>query len=130
MNKEVLNSCIDDLKKINEAQLLLKDIKNSKSIDNIEPYLKYILENNIIKTLEDVFYIITKHPDISEKLSEAVKKYGLNDLKNNSSANSYNNYEYSGTYNRLQDAPGYGTDWNERCIPDNVSIRSKGTCRC
>lgn len=125
---EKLDICIEDLQKICKAQTLLKDVKNSNPVDNVEPYLKYILENRVVKDLEDVFYIVTTYPDIAERMSNAIKKYGLDGLKDKSSSSSNSNsdyYRYSGTYDDIRDVPGYGTEWNDRCIPDGVSIRGR-----
>ena len=40
-----------------------------------------------------------------------------------------NLFESSGAYERLSDVPDYGTEWNERCIPDGVIIK-RSNQRC
>ena len=37
---------------------------------------------------------------------------------------------YAGTYGSLREVPGYGTEWNERCIPSGVVISGGRNARC
>lgn len=134
-HNENLEKCIRDLQKIVEAEKLMSGLEQMNAKDsNVKQYLDYILRNRIVKNMEDVFYIVIKMPEISKQLAECIEKSerrgNLVKLKENIVIQS-SRCQYSGTYNSLKDVPGYGTEWNERCVPDGVSIKGYGSnSRC
>jgi len=134
-SSENLEKCIRDLQKILEAEKLMSCLEQMNAKDsNIKQYLDYILKNNIVKNLEDVFYIVSKVPNISKQFSECIEKSekrgNLVKLEPKVIVE-YTNRSPSGSYNSLSEVPGFGTEWNERCIPDGVSIRGRGNnSRC
>jgi hypothetical protein len=150
INDTKLQRCIRDLTKIVEAQKsfnnleVLKDARN----DNLERFIDYAISNHIIDSLEDVFEVVRCIPSLNSTMSKCVqnsrlmKKQVIKDdydnsgcyrcvVSNNSSPNPRCEQSYSGTYNSLSEVPGYGTEWNERCVPDGVTIRGcNSRCPC
>lgn len=121
--------CLTDLEKILQADQLMISLEHMKDDSNIERYLDYILSNRVITSLEEIFAIVRQRPEISKQMANCLRKNKnrgkIVDLKpeiiNNSTIS-----PYAGRYASLKDVPGYGTAWNERCIPDGVYIDHSG----
>lgn len=132
LNTEKLDKCIKDISKINEAQKLLEEITYNINSNNLNNYLSYVIKNKVVCTLGEVFYIVTKIPEISEAMEKVISIHGLNGV-NKVTETILQDREPSypsGNYNSLSDVPGYGTDWNERCVPKGVSINNRRNERC
>lgn len=138
MKKEDLEKCVRDIKKImkadsilNELEFVKEKISKETQENNLTIYLDYLVKNNILKNLEDYLELTTQLPELITFLAKylksdlAIKKI----LCITQTIHQEVNYYRGGTYNRLEDAPGYRTEWNERCIPDNIHISSKNS-RC
>ena len=141
MNKEKLDSLIRDIKKVKEAEKALQGLEIAGSvISNIDKVIDYALNTRIISTLEDIVYIVQIYPEIADAL---VKRVYLDnnrgdvvkapekirtEVKYESSINAP--YQYNGRgYKSLKDVPGYGTEWNDRCVRDEV-YRDRNNQRC
>ncbi len=128
-NRNVMNAKLQTL--IKDCQTLLKveeyvcDVKTKKLTSHIDELLNYAFSYDIITSVSDILEFSQAIPSLSKKVAdmydERVKK------RANEEAQQY--YKYAGTYDRLEDVPGYGTEWNNRCIPDGVVIRG-GNRRC
>lgn len=119
-----IEKIISDLTKVKslgiEGGLYTIDISMKAIID-------YAFEKQMINNAKDLVSISLKFPELSDYMAE---KY---DQKNQDKIERYQEQydrRFAGTYNSLREVPGYGTEWNERCIPDGVVIRSPRNNRC
>lgn len=116
-----LDNIIKDLRR---AEDFMKDCNSKMKSSPIEEIIVYALENGIISSTEDIVYLATKLP---EKLADLViKKYDEYHSKKTTTRSSYSSEpDYSGVYSSLAELNAkYGTDFNCRCIPEGVIIRS------
>ena len=121
-----LQILITDLKKASEMEKTLMEISSTKITSPTDELLSYGFKYGIIKTSKDLLIICKEIPSIEEKATTMFDKVIATKLVSNVSKSS----GFGGTYNSLKDAPGYGTIWNERCIPDDVHIKVSGRNRC
>lgn len=133
--KQQLEMFVRDIKKVHEAEQVLKGLEiMGKIASNTENVINYALSKKIISSLEDVIYVIKQAPEIEDILVKSIYAFkDRGDLVKAEPHVEYRSapYQYNGTgYNRLQDVPGYGTQWNERCVPDGVNIKNSGYERC
>lgn len=120
-----LRTLIEDCEKLLKVEEYVCDVKTTKLTSHIDELLKYGFDYGIIDSVSDVLEFSKEIPNLSKKVAdmydERIKK------RANDEAHQY--YKYAGTYNCLEDVPGYGTEWNHRCIPDGVVIRGRnGRC--
>lgn len=120
-----LQTLIDDCEKLLKVEEYVSDIKTTKLTNHLEELLTYAIDYGIIGSVSDVLEFSKAIPNLSSKVADMYETKIRK--KANDSAREY--YKYAGTYDRLEDVPGYGTEWNNRCIPDGVVIRgSRGRC--
>lgn len=153
INTDKLDKCIRDLRKIMEAERALQSleiIRNTQT--NITKFIEYALSVGLISTLEEVFYLVQQIPEISDTLAQCIRKseeraklvdvkpktntvteYVYVDSSPRGSARDAGPnapYQYNGKgYNSIKEIPGYGTEWNDRCVPDGVN-RNSSNGRC
>ena len=130
--QKALQTLTDNLKTImstRDITNILKQYDDGK--DPIDTMLKYAIEKGIIGGARDVMTVSNAIPELEVRVAdlydESVEKE--KDRLRQETANLQSQWDrrYAGTYKSLSDVPGYGTEWNERCIPDGVSInRGKG----
>lgn len=135
MDKQKLEAFVRDIKKVYEAEQTLKGLEIMGNVtSNTEKVIDYALSKKILSSLEDVIYVIKQVPEIEDILVKRIYAYkDRGDLVKAETQIEYRNapYQYNSQgYNRIQDVPGYGTQWNERCIPEGVNIRNRGCERC
>ena len=123
--REEIKQLIEDIEKVQEAQVLLARVHTVKLDSEINKLIDYAIRKNIIKSTLDIVEICEKLPEIKEIIC---KNY--DDYKNKIIKDAEYKYEnrYAGTYNSLSDVPGYGTEWNERCIPSGVIVKRNSRC--
>lgn len=131
--RDELKQLIEDIKKVQEAQLLLARVSTTKIEPEIDKLLDYAIKKKIIKTTKDVVDICFVVPELKDTISKHYDEYIESiikkiDKERKDAEYRYDN-RYAGTYNSLSEVPGYGTEWNSRCIPDGVVIRSRNS-RC
>lgn len=121
-----LDKNVQDLKKIVDAEKLIGKLEFMQEESHVERYLNYILDNEIVSSLEEVFYLVQKVPEVSEPMANCLRINKMRGKLVHLSVNiktSCDRDDVSGIYKDLRDVPGYGTEWNERCIPEGVIIR-------
>lgn len=119
---------IEDCKRLLKMQESLDCIETTKLKNPLDELLEYGIKYDIIENAHDLVKFSIQVPPLAEKMSEL---YDDNINKKNRKAKRQRNeeYKYAGTYDKLSDVPGYGTEWNSRCIPSGVVIRNKnGRC--
>lgn len=109
----------NDINRNYEIQGYLSNIKTIE-INGLNELLDYSIKHNIINNIDDIVTLCIEFPDLKDIITKKYDEY----IKENNER-----YKYAGTYNSLKDIPGYGTEWNSRCIPDGVYIR-KTNRRC
>lgn len=114
---------IKDINTIYEIQGYLSNIKTIE-MNGLNELLDYSIKHNIINNIEDIVTLCIEFPDLKDIITKKYDEYIKANIKENNER-----YKYSGTYNSLKDIPGYGTEWNSRCIPDGVYIK-KTNRRC
>lgn len=131
--REELEKLASDINKVISAEKILSGLETIKAPQQLEVLIEYAIEHNIIKNTYDVLEVATKCPDVKEVLAQ---KYDccinkrMESLKDQrKEAERRYEYRYAGTYEKLSDVPGYGTEWNNRCIPAGVVI-GNGNERC
>ena len=112
-----INTLINDLKKAISIEEKLSEISLTKIKSPVDELLEYAFSHSVIKNASDLLKLCKTFPMLESKLT------AMYDNKTNKGAGS------SGVtyYERIQDVPGYGVTWNERCIPDDVVIRGYAT---
>lgn len=124
----------------NKLQILIQDLKTAKEIEDkigklqtlkmdspIQQLIERAIDYRILKNTSDLFKLVKEFPNLEERIIHIYDNYLY---KKNEAREKYlkqeaiRNSKYSGTYDKLSDAPGYGTEWNERCVPDGVYVRS------
>lgn len=126
--REELEKLSKDIRKVQEAELLLSSVSTTKMSSEIGKLIDYALENNIIKSATDIVDLSLDNAEVKKILAE---KYDLHLKKKLEKAKAekrdaevrYEN-RYAGTYNSWEEVPGYNKEWNMRCIPSGVVIRS------
>lgn len=122
-HSEDLVTFISDIKKTIKAQDYLIDVSTTKLSSPLDELLEYGFNWNIIKSSYDVLKICYEIPEIENKLTTLYDKKIEEKINKANSSN-----KYAGVYERIEDVPGYGTEWNNRCIPDGVIIKNNGRC--
>lgn len=120
-----LQALIEDCEKLLNVEQYVCDIQTTKLTNHIDELLTYAINYGIIGSVSDVLEFSKAIPNLGKKVADMYEtkiKKAADD-----SARQY--YKYAGNYDRLEDVPGYGTDWNSRCIPDGVIIRGRND-RC
>jgi hypothetical protein len=139
MDKQKLEAFIRDIKKIYEAEKALKGLEIMENITgNTSTVIDYALSKKIISSLEDVIYVIKQVPEIEDVLVTRIYMYkDRGSLVKAEPKIEYKTeykttpYQHNGMgYNSLKDVPGYGTQWNERCVPDDVYVNRDRNNRC
>lgn len=125
-----LDSLIQDLKKANE---LRKEYENLsiKITDPVNEIIDYAIRTSIISSIQDVLEIAKSVPqeitnNIAKKMDQKYQEYQRK-------VDYDTRYQYAGSYRSLEELNRkFGTDFNERCIPDGVTIESNRGCnlRC
>ena len=125
-----IKQLIEDIKKVQEAQVLLARVNTVKLDSEINKLLESAIKHKIIKNTIDVVDICLEIPEIKDIVCNCYDDYikGIKD-KQKVAEERYDN-RYAGSYNSLREVPGYGTEWNERCIPSGVVIRGGRNSRC
>lgn len=116
-----LDNIINDLKR---AEDFMKNCNSKMKNSPVEEIIAYALENRMISSTEDIVYLAMKLP---EELSDLViKKYDEYYRKKDTTRSNYSReFEYAGVYSSLAELNAkYGTDFNQRCIPEGVIIRN------
>lgn len=111
-----IDTLINDLKKALAVEEKLSEISLTKIKSPVDELLEYAFSYSIIKSASDLLTVCKAVPELENKLTTMFDNK-INSKKDNSS--SYSSPTY---YKRLQDAPGYGTYWNERCVPDDICL--------
>lgn len=120
--KKELDNIVNDLNKAYKLKDSLKEIKSFK-IDPIEEIISYALSLRIIKTTSDVLEISRKVPEEVSNLLAVMHDKKIQEIYN-SESRSDPDYKYRGTYDSLAELNAkFGTDFNQRCIPNGVIIR-------
>ena len=132
MRKE-LEQLVEDMKKVKKAEELLSTVSTTKMPSELNNLVDYALEHNILKDINDIVDIAIENPELKEMLSDRYnnhikKQMDKIDERRKQAEHNYN-YRYAGTYDSLSDVPGYGREWNERCVPDGVVVRGHNS-RC
>ena len=131
-NEKNINILIEDLKRAVEIDKNISQISITNIDSPLKELLSYSLKHGIINNTKDLLTICKEVPYVENLATKMYDEYMNQKLK---TTNSYSS-GFGGTYRRLQDAPGYGTVWNERCVPDDVYVGSNrcgetyGPCRC
>lgn len=127
MKKEKLDSLINDLKRAEKVGKEISEI-SIKLNDPIEEIIKYGLEHSIISSSSDVVYISRNTSEyitdrVSEMFDEHMRKE-KEELSRRFSLADSEDFKYAGVYSSLEELNAkFGTDFNNRCIPNGVIIR-------
>lgn len=122
-----LQTLIEDCEKLLKVEEYVLDVKTTKLTNHIDELLKYAFDYGVISSVSDVLEFSKAIPNLSKKVADMYDE----NIKKKASSETRTYYKYAGTYDKLSDVPGYGTEWNNRCIPDGVIIRgSRGNGRC
>lgn len=126
-HSEKINIYIRDLKKIIEIEEQISKLETTQNITHpIDEFLDYGFNWNIIESSYDLLKICQEVPELTNKLTEVFDKKNNEKIKRELEYQKQKDmeyYKYAGNYNSLKDVPGYGVEWNERCVPDGVRIR-------
>ena len=133
-------SSFDDRKE-KQLELLIKDLKIAYAMENTVEQIKTVkikspvdelLEYSIgkcIDSMRDCLTIVKEIPEIEQKVSDVYDEYQKK--RRELEAKSYaREHKWDGVYDKIEDCPGYGTEFNSRCIPSGVIIRQKPNSRC
>lgn len=129
---EKIQQLIMDLKKASKLQEDLQTIKTTKLSSPVQELIEYAFKYNILKSSSDVFSVCKELPELEEIITKRYDKKIKDDAASEARYRAQKAEEerkYGGTYDRLEDAPGYGTEWNSRCVPDCVHIRNTSNSR-
>ena len=128
--RQEIKQLIEDIKKVQEAQVLLARVNTIKLDSEINKLLDYAIKHKIIKSTIDIVDICLEIPEIKDIVCSSYDDY-IKSIKDKQKAveERYDN-RYAGTYGSLREVPGYGTEWNERCIPSGVVISGGRNARC
>ena len=133
--REELKQLVEDIKKMQEAQVLLARVTTTKIEPEINKLIEYAIKHKIINTTRDVVDICFSVPELKDIITRCYDEHIENII--NKANQRYKDAQYmydnryAGTYNSLSEVPGYGTEWNSRCIPSGVVIKNKGrNSRC
>lgn len=127
MKKEKLDSLINDLKRAEKIGKEISEI-SIKLNDPIEEIIKYGLKHSIISSSSDVVYISKNTSEyitdiVSEMFDEHMRKE-KEELSRRLSLEDSDDFKYAGVYSSLEELNAkFGTDFNNRCIPNGVIIR-------
>ena len=125
--KNNMENLINDLKTAIEIEHKIVNLKTLKMESPVEKLIETAIDYRTIKTTSDLFNVVKQFPEFEERI---ISIYDKILEKKQKERDEYYKKEiirtskYSGTYDNYSDAPGYGTEWNERCIPDGVYIRN------
>lgn len=130
MRKE-LTDLKRDVEKICEAKKMLEGISTVNMDAELKKLIEYAISRGIIKSLVDVIELCNELPDYKKLIADTYQKIHDDKIRSKSHSSCYSkkDYCYSGTYSSLREAPGYGTEWNERCIPDGIIVGGNNS-RC
>lgn len=130
-NIEILKK---DLKIAIEIENKINEIETKRIDSPVEELLNYAFQYGIIKTTIDVINLVKEFPALENEISQKYDEYMEKKAKSIQASEKRRLEErakYGGTYDRYEDVPGYGTEWNMRCVPDGVYIRNSGrNSRC
>lgn len=128
-----INTFIIDLKRLIQIENEISKLKTTQNITHpIDEYLDYGFRWGIIDSSFDLLKICQEIPELTNKLTDIYDKKTKEKIEKEKEYQKRKDEEYhryAGTYDSLYDAPGYGSEWNERCIPDGVVIRNRNN-RC
>lgn len=120
--REELKKLSEDIKKVQKAESILSTIATLSIDSEMEKLINYALDRNIIKGTMDVVDLCADNPEAQKTITKAYDKYMKEKTEREKESYNYSR-RYAGTYDSLSEVPGYGTEWNSRCIPDGVIIR-------
>ena len=123
--KKDMQTLIEDCEKLLRVEEFVADVKTKKLTSHIDELLKYAFDYGIINSVSDVLEFSNAIPSLSQKVADMYDER----IKKKASEEAHTYYKYAGTYDKLSDVPGYGTEWNSRCVPDGVVIRGSNE-RC
>ena len=123
-----------DLKLAIEIENKINEIETTKINSPVEELLNYAFQYGMIKTTMDVISLVKDFPTLESEISKKYDEYMDKKAKSIQASEKRRLEErarYGGTYDRYEDVPGYGTEWNMRCVPEGVYIRNSGrNSRC
>lgn len=126
--REDLKKLSQDIKKVYQAESILATITSYSAASEMKKLIEYAMHTNIIKGTMDIVYLCSENPEAQESITKAYDNYLAEKAKQEKEQYTQA-YRYAGVYDSISDVPGYGTEWNERCIPDGVCIRGRNS-RC
>lgn len=133
MANERLDTLISDLKKAIKLNSEIENITTTKIESPVKQLLEYGFRVGIIDKTGDVLKVCKEIPDLEDLVTsmydKKIKENKASEAKY-AAARAEERRKYAGTYDRYEDVPGYGTEWNMRCVPDGVVIRGRGNSRC
>ena len=123
-----------DLKLAIEIENKINEIETTKINSPVDELLNYAFQYGMIKTTMDVINLVKDFPTLENEISKKYDEYMDKKAKSIQASEKRRLEErarYGGTYDRYEDVPGYGTEWNMRCVPEGVYIRNSGrNSRC
>ena len=119
-HSENLSVFMSDIKKVIKAQEFINLIKTTNLKSPLDELLEYGLDWHIVNSSYDVVKICHEIPELENKLTTLYdEKINEKIVKSNSNYN-----KYAGYYERIEDVPGYESEWDNSCIPEGVIIKN------
>lgn len=126
--RDELAKLSSDIKKVQQAESILATVHTRREESELEKLIRYALHCNIIKSTLDLILVCNENPESQAQIADIYDAY-MKEQKEAAEKAVRESRRYAGTYNSLSEVPGYGTEWNSRCVPDGVIIRGRnGRC--